>query len=70
MSKTKTAAAGREPLVRLVKRDDIPRGKAWAIRALAVVLALLTGALIVLALGHNPILVYKDMVLGLSLIHI
>lgn len=64
MRKTKTAAAGREPLVRLVKRDDIPRGKAWAIRALAVLLALLTGALIVLALGHNPILVYKDMVLG------
>ena len=58
------AAEHREPLVRIAKRTDIPRGKAWAIRAAAIVLALAVGALIMLLLGHNPFLVYADMVRG------
>ena len=58
------AAEHREPLVRIAKRTDISRGKSWAIRAAAIVLALLLGALIMLLLGHNPILVYADMVRG------
>ena len=49
------AAEHREPLVRIAKRTDISRGKSWAIRAAAIVLALLLGALIMLLLGHNPI---------------
>ena len=42
--------ATREPAVRLAKRSDISRGKAWAIRAAAVLLALATGGLIILLL--------------------
>ncbi|MCI8477776.1 MAG: ABC transporter permease [Oscillospiraceae bacterium] len=52
----------REPLVRIAKRSDISQGKAWLIRAVAILLALLTGGLIILALGHNPIAVYKEMI--------
>ena len=54
----------REPLIRLAKRDDIPRARAWAIRAAATLLALVTGGLIIAGLGHNPIQVYASMVEG------
>lgn len=53
-----------EPAVRMVKRDSISRGKAWIIRMLAFLGALLTGTLLILALGHNPLLVYRDMMVG------
>ncbi len=56
--------ASQEPFIRMVKRDTIPRNKAILIRVIAVLGALLTGALIILALGHNPIAVYKDMIVG------
>ena len=36
----------REPLFRIIKRDNIPRGKAWVIRIAAVVIAILVGALV------------------------
>lgn len=58
------AAGHREPLVRIARRTDIPGGKAWLIRASAILLALAAGALIVLLLGHNPFLVYADMAKG------
>jgi simple sugar transport system permease protein len=54
----------REPLVRLVRRDDLSPRRAWAYRGIAFVLALLTGGLLVTVLGHNPVLVYRDMVVG------
>ncbi|MBU5435444.1 ABC transporter permease [Pseudoflavonifractor sp. MSJ-37] len=54
----------KEPLLRLAKRDDIARPKAWAIRAAAILLALVTGGLIILALGHSPIEVYGSMIGG------
>ena len=54
----------REPLIRLAKRDDIPHARAWAIRAAAILLALVTGGLIIAVLGHNPIQVYASMVEG------
>ena len=54
----------REPLIRLAKRDDTPRARAWAIRAAAILLALVTGGLIIAGLGHNPIQVYASMVEG------
>lgn len=66
MSKDKTATATHthEPFVRMVKRDSIPKGKAYLVRAIAFVGALLTGGIIILGLGHNPLMVYKDMVVG------
>jgi len=63
MKKNKAAAA-HEPLVRMVKRDSMPRGKSILVRVIAVLGALLTGALIILALGHNPIAVYANMIEG------
>jgi len=53
-----------EPLVRMVKRDSIARPKAWLIRAIAFMGALLTGGILVTAMGHNPFYVYRDMVMG------
>lgn len=41
----------REPLFRIVKRDDIGRGKAWGIRIGAVVIAILIGAVVSAILG-------------------
>lgn len=54
----------REPLVRLAKRDDLSGGKKWAIRLVAIVLALVVGSLFIAVLGHNPIAVYHDIITG------
>jgi simple sugar transport system permease protein len=56
--------AKKEPFFRMVKRDDISPRRAWTYRAIAFVLALLTGALLIAVLGQNPIFVYRDMVVG------
>lgn len=60
----KTAVCDREPLFRIAKRAEISRRSAWLIRAGAVLCALLTGAALILALGHDPFAVYRDMVAG------
>ncbi len=54
----------KEPFARIVKRSDIPRWKAWLIRALAILIALCAGSLLIAALGHNPLEVYRDMMTG------
>lgn len=54
----------KEPLLRMVKRDAISQQKAWMIRAAAFVLSLVTGGIIILCLGHNPLSVYAAMVKG------
>ena len=41
----------REPLFRIVKKDNISRGKAWGIRIAAVVIAILVGAVVSAILG-------------------
>ncbi|MDR1422882.1 MAG: ABC transporter permease [Coriobacteriales bacterium] len=61
MSAVKTK---REPLLRMVKRDDLAPRRAWAFRGIAFVAALITGGLLIAVLGHNPLLVYKDMIVG------
>ena len=48
----------------MVKRDDLSPQRAWVYRGIAFVLALITGGLLILAMGHNPLSVYRDMVLG------
>lgn len=59
-------AAGeqKQPFVRIAKRPTIPQRQAWAIRGAAFIAALLTGALLILILGHNPFVVYADMAVG------
>lgn len=54
----------KEPLVRMVKRDDLNRGKKWTIRIGAIVLALVVGSLFVAVLGHNPLAVYREILNG------
>ena len=58
------AAKAKEPLFRMVKRDDLPKLQAVLVRALAVLGALVFGGLLILALGHNPVAVYADMIKG------
>jgi len=54
----------KDPLVRIVKRVDISPKKAWLIRICSILLALISGGLLILALGHNPIAVYREMMTG------
>ena len=55
---------GNTPLIRLAKRDDMPRAQVWAIRGASFVLAILIGALIFLLLGHNPLTAYGTILDG------
>ena len=55
----------REPLVRISKRTDVSFAKAWGIRLLAILIALVFAGIITTALtGLNPISVYKTMFTG------
>lgn len=52
----------REPLIRISKRTNISRGKAWGIRALALVLALMVSGLVIfLIVKLSPLKVYAAM---------
>jgi len=51
----------REPFVRIARRTAIPHLHAWLIRVGGLVLALLLGSVLIFSLGHNPLLVYADM---------
>ncbi len=59
-----TERAYHVPLVRAIKRTDITPATQACIRIAAVVLALVTGGLFILLLGHNPIAVYGSMLTG------
>lgn len=55
----------KEPLFHIVKRDTLPRKKAWFVRGLAILLALIVCAVVTTLLtGDNPIAVYATMVTG------
>lgn len=60
----KKRAEHQEPFVRMIKRGSITRGKAWMVRGIALLGAIITGALLLLILGHNPIGIYGEMVRG------
>ena len=67
LRKTNASAskAPREPLFHIVKRDTIVWYKAWAVRIIAVLAALVVcGVLITLLSQKNPIEVYKAMIDG------
>ncbi|WP_434310772.1 ABC transporter permease [Hominifimenecus sp. rT4P-3] len=53
-----------EPLIRMVKRASMEAKKAWLIRGIAFLCAIVTGGLLILALGHNPFEVYGSMIQG------
>ena len=50
------------PFVRIAKRNTVPITQATFIRVMGLFAALLAGSLLILAIGHNPIAVYADMV--------
>lgn len=52
------------PLIRLTKRDVMPRKKVWAIRAASFLVAILLGALIFLILGNDPLTAYGTIISG------
>ena len=55
----------KEPFARMVKRDHISVGKAWAIRMIAVALSLVVAALVIVAVTkQNPIEVYLGIIDG------
>ena len=55
----------KEPFARMVKRDHISVGKAWAIRLIAVALSLVVAALVIVAVTkQNPIEVYLGIIDG------
>lgn len=54
-----------EPLIRIVKRSDISVSRGIAVRAIAILAALIVDALFIfLVTGLNPFAVYKEMFLG------
>lgn len=61
---SKSTGQAKEPLIRMAKRGAVSPQKAWCIRGIAFLLSLVTGGLLILCLGHNPIAVYKSMVIG------
>ena len=55
----------REPLFHITKRSDIIWWKAWLIRAIAIIAALVVCAFVIIALTkYNPLQVYKTMING------
>ena len=54
----------KEPLIRIAKRPELSPKKAMLIRFSSIIVALLLGGLIILALGFNPLAVYRDIVKG------
>ena len=54
----------KEPLIRLAKRDSMPSWKIWCIRIGSIILALLLGALIIGAIGVNPLQAYGTIISG------
>ena len=57
--------AHREPLVRISKKDSLRWYRAWLIRGIAIIAALLVCAVVIVLLtGYNPIEVYKAMFAG------
>lgn len=51
-------------MFRMIKRADMTPKKAIFIRTSAILMALLTSALFILILGHNPLSVYYSMIVG------
>ncbi len=55
----------REPLFHITKRSDIIWWKAWLIRAIAIIAALVVCSFVIIALTkYNPLQVYKTMING------
>jgi len=57
--------AAKEPLIHIVRKENIPTYKKWLIRVIAVLLSLiLTGVFIFIVTGSLPFDIYKSMITG------
>lgn len=57
--------AHHEPLIHITKREQMIWWKAWLIRAIAIIIALIvSGVVITLLTGINPVNVYAEMIVG------
>ena len=54
----------KEPLLRIVKRAELPGKKAFALRIFSVFLALCAGGVFILLIGYNPFEIYKTIWTG------
>lgn len=54
----------KEPLIRIVKRDDISKTKACFFRIAAILAAFVIGAILILLMGYNPVNVYSNLLKG------
>ena len=52
------------PLFRLAKRDELGRGKVWAIRAGSIIVALILGCIPMLLTGNSPAEAYGVILQG------
>ncbi len=60
-----TEKTQKEPLFHVVKRDTVSRRKEWAIRAVAIISALiLCSGIIAMFTGDNPVEIYRSIFLG------
>ena len=65
MAMSNAGTAGKEPLIRFVKRTDISRVKMYSIRAVAIILSLIVAAIVIVCVtGLNPLEVYVSMFKG------
>ncbi len=54
----------RQPLFRIVKRDNLSNVKIFSYYLLAIIAAMVAGGLLVASMGVNPILYYKSVITG------
>lgn len=54
----------KEPLFRIVKRAEKTRKQVFVLRIEAVLLSLLAGAIFIIAIGYNPLDIYKTIISG------
>ncbi len=52
------------PLIRIARRDDLPKSKIWLIRFAALVLAIVLGGFLFLIVHTNPFTAYAEMIKG------
>lgn len=53
-----------EPLLRVIKRSELPNKKVLLLRLLAVLLSLIAGGLFILCVGQNPFVIYGTIISG------
>ena len=53
-----------EPLIRVVKKTELAGKEVLVLRLEAIILAIIAGGLFILAIGYNPLLIYKAIIEG------